>query len=106
MNLRRLACGPRPVGGRRVLGIGAVTGNAVTDDEVVVEILARRMAMHGNARQAIVLQYIVNYHVAVGLCAGCGIENANSRTGSRDLKPIARRVVIGDGVSKDAQGRH
>ena len=65
---------PGRTGGRRVRGVRAVAGNTVTNDGVVVEILARRMAVHGNARQAIIFQLIVNYHVAVGLCAGYGIE--------------------------------
>ena len=50
----------------------------ITDNDIVVEILAGRMAVHGDARQAIVLKSIINYHVAEGLCAGYGIENADS----------------------------
>ena len=42
----------------------------VTDNDVVVEIPARRMAVHGNARKAIVCKPIINNHVAVGLCTG------------------------------------
>src|ERR1700759_790887 len=75
---------------RRVIGIRTVPGNTVTDDDVVVEILARCMAMHGHARQAIACYSIVDYQVAVGLCARDGIENTDARTGSCNGKPIIK----------------
>src|SRR6516164_165604 len=77
----------------------------VTDNEVVVEILARCMAVHGNAREAIILKPIINNHVAVGLCTGHGIENADSCTRSFDGKAIIGGLVFGDGVVVDTQRR-
>src|SRR6516165_2597854 len=77
----------------------------VTDNEVVVEILARCMAVHGNAREAIILKPIINNHVAVGLCTGHGIENADSCTRSFDGKAIIGGLVFGDRVVEDTQRR-
>ena len=34
--------------------------------------------------------FIVNHHVIIGLCAGHGIENADSRLDSRGLSTIVR----------------
>jgi hypothetical protein len=59
------------------------------------------MIVQGDARQAIVLQFITDYHVGVYLIAGPGCEEANSRTGSWDLKPIVNRLVLGDCVAVD-----
>ena len=81
---------PGRTGGRRILGIRTVAGNKVTSDDVVDELLARSMAVHGNARQAVVFHFIVNHHVIIGLCAGHGIENADSRPDSRGLSTIVR----------------
>ena len=61
------------------------------------------MVVHGDPRQTIVLQFIVNYHVSVYLIAGSGCKKANSRTGSWDLKPIARRFILRDCVVIDPE---
>src|SRR6516162_4035682 len=77
----------------------------VTDNKVIVEILAKRMAVHGNAREAIFRKPIIDNHVAVSLCAGHRIENADSCTRSFDGKAIIGGLVFGDGVVVDTQRR-
>src|SRR5580692_3554775 len=77
----------------------------VTDNDIVVEILAGRMAVHGDARQPIVLKTIINYHIAEVLCAGYGIENADSGARSFDGKAVIGGLVFGDCVVINTQ-RH
>src|ERR1700720_4756279 len=57
------------------------------------------MAVHGHTRQAVFLQVVVGDHVPRDPSdAGSIGEHANTRTGSGNLIPIVRRLIIGKRV--------
>src|SRR5437868_12956026 len=48
----------------RVLGIRAVTGNIVVDDDVIIKVLVWTMSVECHTGKAIPCQFVMNYHVA------------------------------------------
>src|ERR1700730_8991015 len=93
------SCGPRS---SSIVSIRAVERNIVAYDDVVVEVLTGRVAMHGNAGQSVVSQAIIDDHVAVIRGAGNGVKDADSSTCPFDSRSISRRYVSGDRIVGDA----
>jgi len=99
-------------GSRCVADIGAVPGDVVADDDVVVEVVGRQaerwtdMAVEGYSGKAIVTEFIVDDDVCRdGTDAAAVGEDANTCTGAWNQIPIVDGLVVDDRVVNDAEVR-
>src|ERR1700733_7823092 len=91
-------------GGRGVPCVCSVAGDAIADNDVVVEIDRRRRrwrragVVHGDAGQTVIVDIVVDDYVAGSSCAGERREDSDACAGAGKLKAIMHRVIVSDGV--------
>ena len=95
---------------RCIADVGAVAGEVVEEDDVVVEVIGRQaevranVAVEGDSGNAVVEEFVVDDEIFGDEAESAAVgEDAYACTGAWDFVSIVDGFVIGDGVANDAQ---